>query len=329
MSGQPRRGRRQRLQRVQAACGVAVGLRLRDGRLAEQVERDRGAVLPQVARSARTRRARRLADDEAVRHVAHAGRRGRAQRRPARLAVADIRIAAAIGGGALVHLVEVRGQVTRQVVEDSCRPASRRRSETAPRAAPGPAAAISIAFTSSALSGCRGLVGNAAWIERPTLCSSSSTRDNHMLSARARLGTRPPLALRGRDRGGDLGRDRLAVRGRGARHARPHLPGRRPPLRARLLRRPAAGHVARVRGRARRRARLAGRRRLPAQRLPHLPEGGPLQVVFGSCRVAAPHEPPYSLRKDADERGREVDALHTLAQRMARPAARAAGRTCC
>ncbi len=46
------------------------------------------------------------------------------------------------------------------------------------------------------------------------------------------------------------------------------------------------------------------------------PKDGPLQVVFGSCRVAAPHEPPYSLRKDADERGREVDALHTLAQRM-------------
>ena len=39
-------------------------------------------------------------------------------------------------------------------------------------------------------------------------------------------------------------------------------------------------------------------------------------MVFGSCRVAAPHVPPYSLRKDEDERGREVDALHTLAQRM-------------
>ena len=55
----------------------------------------------------------------------------------------------------------------------------------------------------------------------------------------------------------------------------------------------------------------------PAQRLPHLPEGRRrCEVVFGSCRVAAPHEPPYSLRKDEDERGREVDALHTLAQRM-------------
>ena len=38
--------------------------------------------------------------------------------------------------------------------------------------------------------------------------------------------------------------------------------------------------------------------------------------MFGSCRVAAPHEPPYSLRKDEDERGREIDSLRTLAQRM-------------
>jgi hypothetical protein len=46
------------------------------------------------------------------------------------------------------------------------------------------------------------------------------------------------------------------------------------------------------------------------------PKERPLQVVFGSCRVAAPHEPPYSLRKDEDARGREIDALHTLARRM-------------
>jgi PhoD-like phosphatase len=46
------------------------------------------------------------------------------------------------------------------------------------------------------------------------------------------------------------------------------------------------------------------------------PKDGPLEVVFGSCRVAAPHVPPYSLRKDEDPRGREIDALHTLAQRM-------------
>ena len=42
----------------------------------------------------------------------------------------------------------------------------------------------------------------------------------------------------------------------------------------------------------------------------------PVRIVFGSCRVAAPHEPPYTLRKDEDDRGREVDALRGLALRM-------------
>jgi hypothetical protein len=46
------------------------------------------------------------------------------------------------------------------------------------------------------------------------------------------------------------------------------------------------------------------------------PKDGPLELVFGSCRVAAPHEPPWSLRKDQDEQGREVDSLRTLAHRM-------------
>jgi hypothetical protein len=46
------------------------------------------------------------------------------------------------------------------------------------------------------------------------------------------------------------------------------------------------------------------------------PKAGPLHVVFGSCRVAAPHEPPFSLRKDEDPRGREVDALRTIALHM-------------
>jgi hypothetical protein len=54
----------------------------------------------------------------------------------------------------------------------------------------------------------------------------------------------------------------------------------------------------------------------PASAFHTYPKEEPLEVVFGSCRVAAPHEPPYSLRKDEDERGREVDSLHTLAERM-------------
>jgi hypothetical protein len=44
--------------------------------------------------------------------------------------------------------------------------------------------------------------------------------------------------------------------------------------------------------------------------------GEPLKLVFGSCRVSLPHEPPYTLSKDEDERGRERDALHALALRM-------------
>jgi hypothetical protein len=44
--------------------------------------------------------------------------------------------------------------------------------------------------------------------------------------------------------------------------------------------------------------------------------GGRLKIVFGSCRVCVPHEPPYTLRKDEDSSGREVDALRALALRM-------------
>lgn len=43
-----------------------------------------------------------------------------------------------------------------------------------------------------------------------------------------------------------------------------------------------------------------------------------IRLVFGSCRVTLPHEPPYTLSKDEDERGREVDALYALALRMRR-----------
>jgi hypothetical protein len=42
----------------------------------------------------------------------------------------------------------------------------------------------------------------------------------------------------------------------------------------------------------------------------------PAKIVFGSCRVCVPHEPPYALSKDDDPRGREVDALYALALRM-------------
>jgi hypothetical protein len=44
--------------------------------------------------------------------------------------------------------------------------------------------------------------------------------------------------------------------------------------------------------------------------------GERVRMVFGSCRVSLPHEPPYCLPKDEDERGREIDALYAYAKRM-------------
>jgi hypothetical protein len=45
---------------------------------------------------------------------------------------------------------------------------------------------------------------------------------------------------------------------------------------------------------------------------------GPVDVRFGSCRVALPNEEPYTHSKDRHEDGREVDALHVLADTMRR-----------
>ena len=45
---------------------------------------------------------------------------------------------------------------------------------------------------------------------------------------------------------------------------------------------------------------------------------GPLDVRFGSCRVALPNEEPYTHTKDRHEDGREIDALHVLAKEMCR-----------
>jgi hypothetical protein len=44
---------------------------------------------------------------------------------------------------------------------------------------------------------------------------------------------------------------------------------------------------------------------------------GRVRIVFGSCRTAYPHEPPYTLTPDLHDCGREVDALRAIAQRMA------------
>jgi hypothetical protein len=43
----------------------------------------------------------------------------------------------------------------------------------------------------------------------------------------------------------------------------------------------------------------------------------PHRMIWGSCRVSAPHEPPQSLKKDDHPLGREVDAAYAYALRMA------------
>ncbi len=57
---------------------------------------------------------------------------------------------------------------------------------------------------------------------------------------------------------------------------------------------------------------------LPPSAIRTFSPGKPVDICFGSCRVAAPHEPPYTESKDQDPEGYELDALHVLATQMAR-----------
>ena len=57
---------------------------------------------------------------------------------------------------------------------------------------------------------------------------------------------------------------------------------------------------------------------LPQSAIRTFEPGAPIRICFGSCRVALPHEPPYSLPKDEHEQGLEQDALYALALRMLR-----------
>ena len=45
-------------------------------------------------------------------------------------------------------------------------------------------------------------------------------------------------------------------------------------------------------------------------------DSGQVRVLFGSCRTAAPHEPPWTLEMQLDPTGRGVDALRAHALRM-------------
>jgi hypothetical protein len=44
----------------------------------------------------------------------------------------------------------------------------------------------------------------------------------------------------------------------------------------------------------------------------------PLDICFGSCRIALPHTEPYTLTKDRHDDGREFDALRVVANQMTR-----------
>jgi hypothetical protein len=48
-------------------------------------------------------------------------------------------------------------------------------------------------------------------------------------------------------------------------------------------------------------------------------------IVFGSCRITRPHEPPYVLRSNQDEAGQGIDALRAYALRLAAAGGGAAG----
>ena len=56
--------------------------------------------------------------------------------------------------------------------------------------------------------------------------------------------------------------------------------------------------------------------KLPASTIRTYAKDEQPRIAFGSCRVAVPHEPPYSLTKDEDDEGREIDALRAMALRM-------------
>src|SRR3954451_8871992 len=56
----------------------------------------------------------------------------------------------------------------------------------------------------------------------------------------------------------------------------------------------------------------------PASRIRTFDPDGRFDISFGSCRVAVPHEPPYTLSKNDHPEGKEADAVHFLALEMLR-----------
>ena len=67
----------------------------------------------------------------------------------------------------------------------------------------------------------------------------------------------------------------------------------------------------------------------PPSRFRTYPKEKPLQVVFGSCRVAAPNEAPHNLPKDEDDRGPRDRRAARPGQADAARSRSTTGPTCC
>ena len=148
--------------------------------------------------------------------------------------------------------------------------------------------------------------------------AARAARARHGGSAHGRPDPRADAALRRRAQRDRLGRDRRALRGRGARAAA-SAPSASRATTTRSCRSPGSSRARRTRTRWRSTASGAGRSRardFPPSAIRTIHPDRPLKIVFGSCRVAVPHEAPWNLSPDEDERGREVDALYALALRM-------------
>src|SRR5918998_1971137 len=82
-------------------------------------------------------------------------------------------------------------------------------------------------------------------------------------------------------------------------------------------------HVTGPEGACRYEVRLDGEKVWPEAGSPSPPavirqmrDGETLKLAFGSCRISAPHEPPYTLSHREDERGLGIDALYATAMEL-------------
>ena len=318
--------------------------------LTQQVHRAGHAGLPEAPELAQ-RLLRRLPGDEPVRHVADSGR-GRASQRPCpaggvRGAQRGVQRRRALG-----HLLQVRRQVPGQVGESSGTRASRRPAGRAPSAAPRRARPVSIARASTTLTGLRDGRGSASWISVPIVLIAARAPRPHRTPALARCspGLTPGASGSGTTSAmpalvlGPLlryvGRDQRRVWVETDEPCEVEVLGSTAPTFHVAGHHYGAGADRRTSSPAPRyeyEVELDGEKvwppkdsELPAQQHPHLPEGrARCEIAFGSCRVAAPHEPPYTLTKDEDDRGPRGRRAARDWRCGCATQPRTTGRTCC